>query len=313
MGERALLSDEQLQSLLVDRSNWGRWGVDDQRGTVNLLTDAKRLHDLTVVREGRPFSLARLIEPGASSESGTATCEVSTHDLNERSTAAMDYFGLSYHGFSTTHLDALCHIALDGRLYNDRDAGEALQPDGARWGDVTAWAEGITTRAVLLDVPHHRGTAYVTPQDPVRGEELEQILTVREVDLNPGDAVLVHSGRTAWDAEQKPWHTLGPRWRDMEAGGIRPGLDASCMQFLRDHDVSVLLWDMLDHMPSGLSYAWSVHGAIAAFGLAVVDNVASDALAEALRQRDRSEFLLVVAPLPVRGGTGSPVSPLALI
>ena len=107
--------------------------------------------------------------------------------------------------------------------------------------------------------------------------------------------------------------TLGPRWRDMQARDVRPGLHASCMRFLRDHDVSVLMWDMLDHMPSGFSYAWSVHGAIAAFGLAVIDNVRSDPLVQALRERDRWEFLLAVAPLPVRGGTGSPVNPLALI
>lgn len=313
MAERTLLSEEQFQSLLGDRSNWGRWGDDDQRGTVNLLTDAKRLKDLQVVREGRCFSLAREIEPGVGSESGSATCEVSTHDLNERSTAAMDYFGLSYHGFTTTHIDALCHIVLDGRMWNGRDASQQLQPDGACWGDITAWRDGIVTRAVLLDVPHHRGTSYVTPDAPVHGDELEDLLAARAVELHPGDAVLVHSGRAGWDRENATWGTFGPRWHDMEAETVRPGLHASCMEFLREHDVSVLMWDMLDHMPSGYSYAWSVHNAIAAFGLAVVDNVASDALVETLRKRDRWDFLLVVAPLPVRGGTGSPVNPLALI
>ena len=306
-------TDADVRRTLTERSNWGRWGSDDQAGTVNLLTDEKRLADLAVVREGRCFSLAHDIVPNVATESGAPTCALSTHELKPGSTAAMDHFGLSYHGFTTTHLDALCHIALDGQVWNGRAAADELQPGGARWADVTAWSSGIVTRAVLLDVPHHRGTDFVAADAPVHGDELDDLVAARGLTLHPGDAVLVHSGRTAWSAANGPWESVGPRWVDMAAQGVRPGLHASCMEFLRDHDVSVLLWDMLDLSPSGYSYAWSVHGSIAAFGLAVIDNVASDELAADCRQRDRWEFLLTVAPLRVRGGTGSPVNPLAMV
>lgn len=305
-------TDAELDRLLESRSNWRRWGEDDQLGCINLITPAKRVAAASLVRHGRAVSLSRKVVPAEESEAGPVRCDVSLHRLNDRSVAAMDYFGLSYHGFSTTHVDALCHISVNGLVWNGRPTSDVLEPAGARWGDIEQWRSGIFTRGVLLDVPTFRGTRFVTPDEPVTGPELEKLVDSQGLALEAGDAILVHSGRAAWDEENEPWETLGPRWVNPAATSVRPGLHASCMEFLRDHDVAVLLWDMMDLSPSGYSLAWSVHGVIQAFGVALIDNVSFEELLPVSQELDQRAFLLVAAPLRVSGGTGSPINPLAV-
>jgi kynurenine formamidase len=220
-----------------------------------------------------------------------------------------DYYGIFYHGVASTHLDALCHTWDDGGMWNGRDPRQEITFDGATFGAVDHWSDGIVTRGVMLDVPRHRGTTHVTQDRPVHGWELDDIARARGIALEPGDAVCVYSGREAWQAAN-PDTSYG---RPFGGGdNERPGLHVSCLPFLRDHDVAVLVWDMLDHMPIGYDIPWAVHAAIFAYGVALLDNALLEPLAAACREEGRDEFMLVIAPLRVRGGTGSPANPLAL-
>ena len=218
--------------------------------------------------------------------------------------AAIDYYGIVYHGWSATHLDALCHVWGDDGMWNGRDAAGVFGPDGARWGSVDHWRGGIVTRGVLLDVPRHRGEPYVTQDRPVHGWELEEVARAEGVALEPGDALLVYSGREAWSA-QADASAFVP-------GSPRPGLHASCLPFIRDNDVAVLGWDMMDLQPTGYEVPWTVHGALYAYGVGLLDNALLQPLAEACAQEGWHAFMLTIAPLPVVGGTGSPVNPIAL-
>ena len=144
---------------------------------------------------------------------------------------------------------------------------------------------------------------------PVHGWELEDIARAHGLKLEPGDAVCVYSGREAWQEAngEKPYgRPFGPG--PME----RPGLHVSCLEFLRDHDASVLVWDMLDHLPIGYDIPWAVHAALFAYGVALVDNALLEPLSRACVEEKRDEFMLIVAPLVVVGGTGSPANPLAV-
>ena len=153
------------------------------------------------------------------------------------------------------------------------------------------------------------GAAVVTEERPVHGWELEDIARARNLRLEPGDAVCVYSGREAWQAA----HPERPYGRPFGMGpNERPGLHVSCLEFLRDHDVSVLVWDMLDHLPVGYDIPWAVHAALFAYGVALVDNALLEPLARACVEEGRDEFMLIVAPLVVIGGTGSPANPLAV-
>jgi kynurenine formamidase len=309
MPERPLPTPEEVQSYLRDRRNWGRWGPEDQLGAVNLITPAKRAAAARLVRTGRTVSLSRDFPK----EPGPNNVFPAQHWMRTvprgRGGFAADYYGIFYHGVASTHLDALCHTWDEHGMWNGRDPRREITFEGATFGSVEHWSGGIVTRGVLLDVPRHRGEPCVTQERPVHGWELEDILTARGITLEPGDAVCVYSGREAWQAA----HPDTAYGRPFGGGpNVRPGLHVSCLPFLRDHDVAVLVWDMLDHMPIGYDIAWAVHAAIFAYGVALLDNALLEPLARACAEEGRDEFMLVIAPLRVPGGTGSPANPLAL-
>jgi hypothetical protein len=309
MPERPLPTDDEVQSWLRDRHNWGRWGADDQVGAVNLITPAKRAAAARLVRTGRSVSLSRDFPKTPTPNNHYPAQHWMKTAPRGRGGFAADYYGIFYHGVASTHLDALCHTWDEHGMWNGRDPAREITFDGARFGGVEHWREGIVTRGVLLDVPRHRGEPCVTHERPVHGWELEDIVRRRGIALEPGDAVCVYAGREAWQAA----HPDTAYSRPFVAGrDARPGLHISCLPFFRDHDVAVLVWDMLDHLPIGYDVAWAVHASIFAYGMALLDNALLEPLARACAEEGRDEFMLVIAPLCVPGGTGSPANPLAL-
>jgi len=309
MADRKLPSDADVRSFIRDRNNWGRWGKDDQLGALNLVTPAKRVAATRLVKSGRSVSLSRPFpkEPGPNN-AYPAQHYMRTVPRGKGGFAA-DYYGIFYHGIASTHIDALCHTWDEGGMWNGRDPKKEVTFEGATFGGVEHWSEGIITRCVMLDVPRQRGVASVTQDAPVHGWELDEILSKRGIRLEPGDAVAVYSGRDAWQANNPDT----PYGRPFGGGpNVRPGLHVSCLPFLRDHDVSLLVWDMLDHLPIGYDIPWAVHAAIFAYGVALVDNALLEPVAKACVEEGRDDFMLVIAPLRVVGGTGSPANPLAV-
>lgn len=294
---------DEILEYLRERRNWGRWGDDDQRGTINLISAEKRVAAAALVRTGRSVSLSRAW-PTRPGPGNPFPADHYMKRLVKPAGAGLaeDYVGSYHHGTSVTHLDALCHTWTADGMWNGRSPDEVLGFDGTSFGGVEHWLEGIVTRGVLFDVPRHRGVDHIALDEPVRAPELEAIARAQGVAVEPGDAVVVYSGREAWDRENPPWASLSHR----------PGLDASCLWFLREHDASALVWDMTDRMPNGYDLPFGVHSAIHTFGLALIDMALLEPLAMACRDENRWEFMLVVSPLPVIGGTGSPVNPLAI-
>ena len=304
-----LPSRKEIDALIRERSNWNRWGKDDQKGAINLITPAKIVAATRLAQKGRSVSLSREFPK----EPGPGNAYPAQHYMRTvpRGTGgfAADYYGIFYHGVQSTHIDALCHTWDDNGMWNGRDPKKEVGFDGATFGGIEAWSEGIITRGVMLDVPRHRGTDSITFETPVHGWELEEICSKRNITVQPGDAICVYSGRDAWQ-RANPDSVYG---RPFGGGPIdRPGLHASCLKFLRDHDVAVLVWDMLDLMPNGYDIPWAVHAAIFAYGVALLDNAYLEGLAQACREENRDEFMLVISPLRVKGGTGSPANPLAV-
>jgi kynurenine formamidase len=301
--ERRLPTRDEVLSYLRDRTNWGRWGADDQRGAINLITPEKRLAATRLVQKGRAVSLSR---PWATTP-GPNNPNPAQHFLRWGSRpggggGVVDYYGLIYHGYTTTHIDALCHVWDENGMWNGRDPNREITSAGARFGDIDQWKDGIVTRGVLLDVVKHRGEPFVTEEKPVHGWELEEIAAAEGVTLEPGDAVLVYSGR-------ENWHRAHPEW---QGGPHGPGLHASVLPFLRDHDVAVLGWDLMDAYPNEYGVTWTVHGALYAYGVALLDNALLEPLADVCAEEGRYTFMLTIAPLRVIGGTGSPCNPIAL-
>ena len=122
----------------------------------------------------------------------------------------------------------------------------------------------------------------------------------REVGLIWG--IPVYSGREAYAQDH------GGVWS--RGGGLdRAGLHASCLPFIRDNDMSILCWDMMDSLPNEYGIPWTVHGAIFAYGVALLDNSLLQPLAEACTEEGRYDFMLTINPLNVVGGDRLPRQP----
>ena len=304
MADRQVPTKAEVDGYLRDRRNWGRWGDKGSAGAMNMITAEKRLAASALVRTGRTVSLSRPFPVTPSIENPRpAQHHMMKVDRPPGGGAAMDYYGIFYHGTSTTHIDALCHVWDENGMWDGRDASDVIGFEGGRYGTVDEWSDGILTRGVLLDVPKHRGKEYVTMDEPVHGWELEDIAKEEGITLAPGDAVLVYSGREKYAEDH------GGAWGGLPA---RPGLHASCLPFVRDNDMSVLGWDMMDASPNEYDVPWSVHGVIFAYGVALLDNSLLQPLAGVCADEGRYEFMLTINPLRVIGGTGSPVNPIAV-
>ncbi|MCY4653439.1 MAG: cyclase family protein, partial [Dehalococcoidia bacterium] len=271
---RKVPTKEEVLGYLSERRNWGRWGDKGSAGAMNLIDDQKRLQAIGLVQKGRTVSLSRPFPVTPNAENPRPAQQyVQVWERPGNSGAAVDYYGLIYHGTSTTHIDALCHVWDENGMWDGRKPEDTLTFDGANYGTVDAWSDGILTRSVLLDVPKHRGKPYVTVEEPVHGWELEDIAREQGVELQPGDAVMVYSGREAFAADN------GGIWANSVSGEPRPGLHASCLPFVRDCDMSLLGWDMMDASPNEYDIGWSVHGVIFAYGVALLDNALLEPLA----------------------------------
>jgi kynurenine formamidase len=208
--------------------------------------------------------------------------------------AAFDYQGVFYHGTSTTHIDALCHVWNKDGMWEGKNPEEIIQFNGASFGTIDEWKDGILTRGVLLDVPKFRNTDYVTIESPVHGWELEDIAASQNITIKPGDAVFVYSGREKY-AKNNEGIWLGNKGMT----SARPGLHASCLPFIKDNDISILGWDMMDASPNEYEVPWTVHALL-------------EPLSKVCREENKYEFMVTINPLYVVGGTGSPANPIAI-
>jgi kynurenine formamidase len=286
-------------------NNWDRWGADDELGTLNHITPEVRHAAASSVVEGRAISLARPIATASALE-GRRNPQPADHRVSVGDFGSSDYVGVSYHGFANTHIDALCHIfTSDGRMFGGRPKTEVTE-GGARANSIDRLKDGIVTRGVLYDVPLHRGVEHVTADEPVHGVELEEIAAERGFKPQAGDGVLVRMGAAAfWEANP-----------DFQPAWSAPGLHASAMEFLFEHDAALLGWDLME-APGQDAYgapSLPIHSiAIPYMGLTLLDNADFEELAVATAAAGRWEFMLMIAPLVIKGGTGSPVNPIAVL
>ena len=196
-GERQ--PDDQRGARTVDEralSNWGRWGKDDQRGAANLITPAKRKQALALARTGETVSLAHDTIMEKAVDAATPF-EHRTTVMAERG-IAVEQQQVSFHGSTFTHLDALCHIAYQGRLYNGVSFQESVSEGGGCTNlAITTFKDGIVTRGVLLDIPRLKGVPYLEPGTKVYIEDVEAWEKKAGIKVSPGDAVFLRTGRWA--------------------------------------------------------------------------------------------------------------------
>lgn len=294
---------------LDELSNWGRWGDDDELGAANLITSEKRIQAAALVREGISVSLAHDI---VQEEAIDATTILNREVLRATETGASDqlqYTG-SYHGVIHSHLDAIdCHIMVDGQGYNGVSLEEIEAAGGCPRGSIHALKDGIVTRGILFDATLLPGKAtadgWLEPGTAIRKADLEALEEIEGVSVEPGDVILLHTGR--W----KRRAALGP-WESSE--GVA-GYHADVAYFMKERGVSFIGHDMWnDVFPHEFSddVRLPLHRlALVSLGVGIFDNLDFGDVADVAQRLGRYEFLFMAAPLRIEMGMGSPLNPIA--
>ncbi|MBU2305275.1 MAG: cyclase family protein [Alphaproteobacteria bacterium] len=303
------MTGDELGALFDQVSNWGRWGADDERGALNHLGAAEVARAGALVREGRTVSLSRNFptRPGPENPwpaqhhmiiAGDDPCVPGVDGLE----VSTDYIGIAFHGMSSSHMDALCHVFAQGRMYNGHPATD-VKSTGARRNTVMVAKDGIVGRGVLLDVPRTQGVAFVDPDHMVTVDELIAAEQAAGLSVGKGDLLMIRLGRDVRRATHDDQ--------------IVPGLDPRVVGWLHERQVAVLGGDGVhDPIPSGVvhrDWAMPIHMlGLVAMGLHLLDNLDLEPLATTCAELGRWEFQLVAAPLRIEGGTGSPLNPIAI-
>jgi kynurenine formamidase len=315
---RSIPTEQEILGWFHTLSNWGRWGADDQVGTLNLITPAKRQEAASLVREGLVVSCARTIgyEPAADNPAPARHFMLSSGEgeapISVGRSGAGDAFLLQPHGVTMTHLDAPAHshVRADASqpwtLFNGKSARLVTTAQGATVGSIELAGGGIVSRGVLLDIPRVRGVAWLEGSDAVFPDDLDAAEAAQHVSVEAGDILFVRTGFPRRRAE------LGPRPTTEGVGALQP----ACLPWLRERDVAVVGCDTgNDVMPSQYpAIGLPIHGVgMGAIGLWILDNPDYEELADTCARLDRWEFQAVIAPLKLANGTGSPVNPLAML
>ncbi|MBM7789130.1 cyclase family protein [Tenggerimyces flavus] len=295
-------------------SNWGRWGDDDELGTLNHITDDVRLAAARAVRHGRSVSCAWEIAVPGELERSTTVCPYAVEmpgaegmppafHADRRWGFSNERLGIAYHGNTITHLDSPCHLFWDGKIYNGRSHSLVDAESGSGWAAVTAAANGIVTRGVLLDVAKVRDAPWLEPGEGVHPEDLEEAERRQGVQVRSGDAVFLRTGYG------RARHEAGATFSFTQAGW-----HASCLPWLHEREVAVIAADTpQDVQPSGYAdVLMPVHAvSLVAMGLWLLDNCDLEACATTAAELGQWDFHLALAPMRLAGTSGSPVNPIA--
>ena len=303
----------EFDQLFDSVKNWGRWGADDAKGTLNYITPEHVRHAASLVRSGRSISMSLPVNKIAGPDNPNPAIHymATGHDNDIGSGSlrfASDFLGMQFHGDCHTHIDALCHIAYRGQLYNGRPAG-LVTTSGADAFDITEYAQGVVGRGVLLDIPRLRGVPWLEPGTAVGRAELEEAERAQGVRLGEGDLFVFRTGHHRRRVE------LGP-WDNGYTGEGKAGLHVDAISLLHERHVAGFLPDgdgeTVPSTVEGMLYP--VHPLqIAAMGMLASDSLNLEDLADACAAEQRWEFLVVVAPLRIPRATGSPFNPIAVM
>ena len=304
---------------LADRlCNWDRWDRHDGLGALNLITPAKRLEASAAVRSGEAFSLGFELQPNLPQppRSGRMNPVHLMTELpgdfppdHDGPVSADDFLSMAVH--AATHWDALSHFFHRGRMYGGIAAAEVTTQGAAR-NDILPPARRLVTRGVLADVARHRGVEVLPPGYGIGADELAEVLDAQGVEVRPGDALLIRTGLLGATK-------VSGRWAEFAQSGPlvpnTPGVAADALPLLGELGVCAIACDnwAVEQLTGGEPF-FPVHElALVYMGMLLGENFELDALADACAAAGRYEFFFAGQPLPIVGGVGGPVNPMAVL
>jgi kynurenine formamidase len=315
---------ETVRQLAERCSNWGRWGPDDELGTLNHIQAEDVVAASGLVRSGRVFSLAIPVDENGPQTGGFGRfnpIHLMIRDGNAAvtETVVRDFYGgrdrwirgtddlLILPLQSGTQWDSLAHIVFDQRIYNGYHATD-VGSKGAIRNDIANARDRVVGRGVLLDIARSRGRAWLEPGEQIHAEDLEECARAQGVTVGRGDIVLIRTGQMAQCRDAGGWGSY--------AGGAAPGLALDAAPWIFDRELAAVACDTwgLEVLPNQTDDVFQpLHIIlIVHMGLLIGEIFDLEALADDCAQDGRYEFLMTAAPLPITGGVGSPVNPLAI-
>ena len=305
----------ELNALAARVSNWGRWGADDQRGTLNLVTPEVVQRGVGAVRTGRAFSLAIPFDQTGPQWDNVnmperINPELRTHTVNLSFTGDRRDFTTSDDAFrmgsqAATHWDALAHVGYDGKLYNDTPDTVVTPERGAERLGIEHFG-AVVTRGILLDIARLHGVEFFEAEYAITGDDLDRAASAAGVVVESGDAILVRTG-------QMHYLRAGDKRRYSTPA---PGLSSQSIAWMRDHDVAAVATDTITfevYPCEDPTVFMPVHMIqLRDMGLAEGQNWNLDELAADCARDGQYDCLLVATPLPLTGAVGAPVAPTAV-
>ena len=308
-------TEQDVIRMLDALSNWGRWGKDDQLGTLNLVQPKHRLAAAALVTDGVPVSCSRPISTEITADTTFQPLRFMVDSGEGRDTAsparrlerrgASEFIGMVFHGYTITHVDSPAHYFWDGKIYNGRSCNLVTAREGATVEAVDLLKDGVVSRGVLLDVAALKGR-WLDSGEGVMPEDLEAAEKAQGVRVGEGDVLLIRTGYYGRRRAEGPRHPL-------KDGS--PAAHVACAPWFRERGVAMLGTDTHNDV-SPVPYpniGNALHTvALVAMGLWLIDNMNLEELSQACASRRRWAFMLTVAPLVLRATTGSPANPIAL-
>ena len=315
---------ETVRQLVERCSNWGRWGPDDELGTLNHIQPGDVVAASGLVRSGRVFSLAIPVDENGPQTGGFGRfnpIHLMIRDGNSAvtETVVRDFYGgrdrwirgtddlLILPLQSGTQWDSLAHIVFDNRIYNGYPATD-VGSKGAIRNDIAKARDRVVGRGVLLDIARSRGRAWLEPGEQIHADDLEECAQSQGVSVGRGDIVLIRTGQMAQCRAAGSWGAY--------AGGAAPGLALDTAPWIFDRELAAVACDTwgLEVLPNQTPDVFQPMHIIMIvhMGLLIGEIFDLEALAEDCAEDGRYEFLMTAAPLPITGGVGSPVNPLAI-
>ncbi len=309
---------ETVRELALKYRNWGRWGTDDELGTLNHVTPEKVVEAARLVKQGRVLSLSIPFDsngPQTGFGGRINPLHYMLQDGGDVASGAQDYLpGLRYCDDAVsmplqcaTQWDALSHIYFDGKMYNDRGP-ELVNSNGAQANSIDKMKEKIVSRGVLLDIPRQRAKDWLEPGEAIYPADLDAAAEAAGIQVGTGDIALIRTGQIAQVRSQGSWGQY--------AGGPAPGLSLRCAGWLAEHEIAGYATDTwgTEVIPNETEDVFQpLHCvAIVNMGMLVGEIFDLEGLAADCAQDGVYEFMFVAPPLAITGAVGSPINPQAI-
>ena len=321
---RTLPATEAESVALVDElclryRNWGRWGTDDQKGTLNFITPEALVYAATMIRSGRVVSCGLPFDSNGPQSGGfggrTNPLHFMLQDGGDIALGAQDHIGVLRYTDDVvtmplqcgTQWDALAHIFYRGQMYNGHGL-EKVTSNGAAINSIDRVADGVAGRGILLDIPRYRGVDWLEAGDAIDDTELAGCAEAQRVEVRSGDIVLIRTGQIAQVRARGSWGQYD--------SGPAPGLGVAAAHWFTSHEIAALATDtwgteVLPNETPGVFQPLHLI-LLANAGMMVGEIFDLEALAVACEQEGRYEFFFSAPPLPITGAVGSPINPLAI-